>query len=272
VINSDAPKFPVLNLEQTIEIIKTLPDRIMLHQHGIQIGYGEAVDDFFKIARQTYWGIGMWLDLYLLHKIDNLLAINVNLSPNCHYKPFAIRAKAFYDLALELYILATSNKKPCLKAIAEANLTPQYWMLLCEGYICEAGLRNSYYGNHTALHQPNHTKGKTQLYNSARNYYALFTEENLASLKFVPGTSESQTPPTWIQLLECTGAAIAKEDSQFRNLHWLPYRATKLRVIREINNSNFLKAIKINPDSSLEVLGRGKRGKDKGERKLSPRI
>jgi hypothetical protein len=269
--------FPTRTLQETIQIIKNLPDQIMLHQHGIQVGYGEETEVFFGIARETYWAIGMWLELYLLHNLDPLLTINLNLSPNCHYKPLAVRAKAFYELAFELYTLAMSNKKPCLKAIAEAKLTPQNWMLLCEGYICKAGLRNSYYGDHTVLDQQNQeTKGKTQLYNSARNYYAPFTEDNLVSLKFAPATPESGMSLTWIQVLECTGAAIAKEDSQFRNLHWLPYRATQLRIIREINNSKFLKAIKTNPDGSLEALEKGKRGKgkgkNKGEWKLTPQL
>jgi hypothetical protein len=240
----------------------------MLHRHGIQIGYGERVDDFFKIARQTNWAIGLWLDLYLLHKVDNLLAINVNLSPNCHYKPFAIRAKAFYDLALEIYILAASDKKPFLKPIIDTNLTPQYWMLLCESYICEAALKNSYYSDQPQNQQ---VKGKIQLYKSARSYYSLFNEENLASLQFLP-VPESQKSLTWIQLLECIGAAIAKEDSEFRQLHWLPYTATQLRVLREVKNSNSLKVLKINPRDKLEVVGRGNRGRDKRKRNLNPRL
>lgn len=265
-MNPENSIFPAITLESTIEAFKTLPDRIMLHQHGIQIGYGEEVEDFFKIARETHWATGLWLDLYLLHKVDKLLAINVNIPPNCFYKPLAIRAKAFYDLALELYILAMSGKKALLNWIAEINLTPQVWMLMCEHYICEAGLRNSYFGEHTVFSEQKASRrvlGKTELYNLTRKHYSLFSETNLVSLKFLP----SQKPLTWIQLLDCTGAAIAKDDSQFRNLHWQPYMATQLRVAREINNSKFLKGIKTNPDGSLEVLGRGNRGQDKGKRK-----
>lgn len=264
------PERSTISLPKSIELIKSLPDRLM-HRHGVEINYNYGEDnEFFRIARETYWAIGLWLELRLLQKLDTLLAINTSIPPNCYYEPLAIRAKAFYDLGLELYILAISNRYPeSLNWIADANLTPQTWLLLCESHICERGLKNSYYGDHTVNSLPAQKergfqgKGKNDLYASARDYYSRFTEENIPSLKSVAPKAEL----TWIQLLEVTAAAIAQKNSQFRVLHFLPYRATQLRAIRAVKNSPYLQAVTTNPDGSLEVRGRGQRGGDRGRRK-----
>ncbi|MBD1895886.1 hypothetical protein [Coleofasciculus sp. FACHB-129] len=223
-----------LTVQQSIEIIKNIPDHFIEYRHGIILDFECRGEDGFllKKLREAYRAKALWLECFWLGKAE--LRPELTFTEKVCYKPLAQMSMAFFQLADEVHHRFDWAK--------EQNLRPLEWMVLCEFQLCETAFKNSgYTAEPTCV-------GKAQLYNRALKRYKSLEDPE----KLVFGVSDFRKP---IEALEESAAFLAKEDIVFRNSHYQDYLRVQKRCFKAVRDSH-LKAMLLDNDS-IKVLGRG---------------
>jgi hypothetical protein len=230
------PQF-TLNLKHCIELIRDLPDYLLEHRHGIRWSFKHPGDDgkLFKGIKEIYRAEASWLQYSLLSETQHLPELT--FTRKALYKPFAEKAKNFYDLALEVFLQLDTQQQ-------EEISSPAIWMILCEIELCETILKNSGFID-TAR-----PIGKAKLSQENNEHYT--TLEQVSKLQF--GYAAQQSP---ISALESAAAFIAKEDIEFRHKYYAKYLKAQKSYVEKLRRSPFLVGF-LNAEGNLEIMGRGK--------------
>ena len=231
-------------IEQVVYAIKNMPDHLMEYDHGIILNFSDQDGDgqLLSAIRDEYRIKAQWLEVLWLDRTELLFELTKTWKK--HYKPFAEKTNAFWELARSVRIWLAEAAPDARTFFAAAELPkPLLWAFMCERYLCETKLKNSGY---TAAARP---KGKGKMYELA----CLRCDELEYVHNFKFGSS-ALLPP--IQALEQTSGAIAQCDRDFREAHYVHYHKVQKRCFRAIERSP-LKTIFLNEENTVQIMDKG---------------
>jgi hypothetical protein len=238
-----AYKPPDFTNEESVEMIRFLPDHVMEDGHGILLGSGNTLEDkdnqFAQIIRKQYDYTADWLEYYVLNNTEKLLELTNPETEKHYYKPFAEQSLATLKLIKEVCAFC--------RWLNADNLCINRWWLACEWELCDQALEKSgYTGNPLLI-------GASQAYKSVVSLGKEWDSSNINTV------SAEILQTTSMQALQGLAWAISEHrDNYAFRFHFDCYKKILKREWRSLRDS------KLNPtymvDGQIHLMQRGKPG------------
>ena len=258
----------MLTNEQTIDVVRNLPDQIM-ELRGVYLPLNSSTDPeggkLINHVRKQYRSIATWLEYYLCNNTQALTEIR--LTNKKHYKCFAENFKTNLDLAHEIYIQLP--KYPVLKQVQELTIAPLEWTLGCQVDILETELKNSGYTG-TPIQMP----AKRELEAKAKQFYDKAEDCGAYKSSQIELLTDSELVKTQnrLELLHDVGLWIADNETpefrddgkSFKFTYWSDFCKAKKRYFSSLRKLP-LKGIYLDQGGKYQICS-GKRRKNNQEK------